>query len=62
MVEINFEPRIYLEISADKMKMNNDLFLPLSKQAISILMDIEKFKSSSKIYFSFSHNKFKINK
>ena len=48
--EINFEKE-YIEISADKMKMNNDFILPLSKQAISILMDIEKFKSSSKFIF-----------
>ena len=48
--EINFEKE-FIEISADKMKMNNDFILPLSKQAISILMDIEKFKSSSKFIF-----------
>lgn len=48
--EINFEKEC-IEIPAMKMKMNNNFILPLSKQAIEILIEIKKFSSFSKFIF-----------
>ena len=48
--EINFEKEL-IEISKEKMKMDKDFVLPLSKQALQILKEIEKFKSGSKYLF-----------
>ena len=51
--EINFESKT-IEISKDKMKMSVDFVLPLSRQALELLKEIEKFKSSKFVFPSCS--------
>jgi integrase len=54
--EINFEKEL-IEIPKEKMKMDKDFVLPLSKAALQILKEIEKFKSDSKYLFYSSTSK-----
>ena len=48
--EIDFENG-YIDIPAEKMKMSLDFVMPLSKQALKIIKDVEVFRSSSKYVF-----------
>ena len=56
--EIDFEKEI-LDIPATKMKMKIDFVLPLSKQALSILKEIQRFKTDSKFVFYSATTNFK---
>lgn len=48
--EIDFENK-YISIPAEKMKMSVDFVMPLSKQALKIIKDVEVFRTSSKYVF-----------
>jgi len=54
--EINFDEKI-IDINKEKMKTNKDFILPLSKQALEIVKEIEKFKSDSTYLFYSSTSK-----
>ena len=54
--EVNFEEQ-YLDIPAPKMKNKKPFILPLSKQALEIVKEIEKFKSDSTYLFYSSTSK-----
>jgi len=48
--EVDFDKEI-LDISSKKMKMDIDFVLPLSKQALKILKEVEQYKTDSKYVF-----------
>lgn len=53
--EINFTDK-YIDISAEKMKMDNDFIMPLSEKALEILKEVEQFKTSKYVFPSTSNN------
>lgn len=53
--EIDFEKKL-IDIPKEKMKMDIDFILPLSKQALEILEEVKQFKSSDYVFPSASSN------